>query len=156
MYCGTGTITLLLAKKTLSAIGIEINKNAIENAVRNSSINDITNVKFICDDAANAAKELLEAETKSDLVCVDPPRKGLSTQAIETLQLISPQKIIYISCNPSTLARDVSILSGASKNNSNTQNGIFDKSYYNLTHVEAVDMFPRTPHIETIAILTKQ
>lgn len=128
LYCGTGTITLLLAKHVNHVTGIEIVPEAIKDAKTNALHNNINNVDFICGDASLAKQ--------ADVIFVDPPRKGLSDKTIESIKKIKPKKITYISCNPATLARDLANL-----------------GEYKVTNLEAVDMFPRTKHVEVIATL---
>ena len=158
LYCGTGTITLLLAKRCKKAIGIEINKHAVKNAKHNAQLNSIKNAEFICEDAAIASKKIVESDQKIDVVCVDPPRKGLSNDAINTLQVLSPKKIIYISCNAATLARDLAILCNKThrENNKDTNTCSESLACYSVEAIEAVDMFPRTYHVEAICILNRR
>lgn len=140
LYCGTGTITLLMSKKAQNVIGVEIVPEAISDTKQNAKINSIDNVEFICADAKTASEDFANKEFRPDIICVDPPRKGLDTNTISSIIKISPKRIVYISCDPATLARDLQI---------------FSKSKYKITKAEVVDMFPRTPHIETVVLLTK-
>lgn len=140
LYCGTGTITLCLAKQAKRVIGVEVIDAAIVDAKRNAQTNGITNAEFFCADAGQAAKKLSEEGTRPDVIVVDPPRKGLSLDVIEAIHTMSPQKVVYVSCDPATLARDVKLL---------CERG------YKLTHAEAVDLFPRCSHIESAVCLTK-
>ena len=139
LYCGTGTIGLCIAKNAKKVIGIEIVEDAIKNAKLNAKTNYIENVEFICSDADKIDKSLLD-DYKPDVIIVDPPRKGLGNNTIDLLINCRPQKIVYVSCNPATLARDLSTLT-----NSN----------YSISASVAVDMFPRTYHVETVVLLTK-
>lgn len=141
LYCGAGTITLALAAHAKNVIGVEIVPEAIENAKANAKINGIENIEFICADAGQAALMLAQRGTKPDVLTVDPPRKGLNEQAIEAILQMNPEKIVYISCDPATLARDCKLLC----NNDN----------YKIDKVMAVDLFPRTYHIETVCLLSK-
>lgn len=141
LYCGTGTITLCLAKKAKRAIGVEIVEAAIEDAKENARRNGIENASFFCADAGQAAKKLCTEGTRPDVIVVDPPRKGLSTDVIDAVEIMSPRRVVYVSCDPATLARDVKLL--CSKG-------------YKLTSAEAVDMFPRCSHVETVACLVRQ
>ena len=136
LYCGAGTITLALAAHAKNVIGVEIVPEAIENA----KINGIENTEFICADAGQAALMLAQRGTKPDVLTVDPPRKGLNEQAIEAILQMNPEKIVYISCDPATLARDCKLLC-----NDN----------YKIDKVMAVDLFPRTYHVETVVLLSK-
>lgn len=140
LYCGAGTITLALAAHAKNVIGVEIIPEAIENAKTNAKINGIENTEFICADAGQAALMLAQRGTKPDVLTVDPPRKGLNEQAIEAILQMNPEKIVYISCDPATLARDCKLLC-----NDN----------YKIDKVMAVDLFPRTYHVETVCLLSK-
>lgn len=140
LYCGAGTITLCLAGRAEHVIGAEIVPEAIENAKQNADSNQIHNAEFLCADAGEAAQMLAERGLKPDCITVDPPRKGLSEQAIKAILSMSPERIVYVSCDPGTLARDLKQL-GA--------NG------YELTAGTAVDMFPHTPHVETVILITR-
>ena len=140
LYCGIGTITLAAAKKAKEAVGIEIIPEAIENAKRNAKLNNIDNVKFICADAAKGANDIIKMDFKPDVILVDPPRKGMNFDTINAILKMNPEKIVYISCEISTGARDVKIL---------RENG------YDLIKYQGVDMFPRTYHVESVVLLTK-
>ena len=140
LYCGAGTITLALAAHAKNVIGVEIVPEAIENAKANAKINGIENIEFICADAGQAALMLAQRGTKPDVLMVDPPRKGLNEQAIEAILQMNPEKIVYISCDPATLARDCKLLC-----NDN----------YKIEKVMAVDLFPRTYHVETVVLLSQ-
>ncbi len=141
LYCGTGTITLCLAKKAKRVIGVEVIDAAIVDAKENAKRNGIENAEFFCADAGQAALRLSEEGTRPDVIVVDPPRKGLSADVIEAIDTMSPKKVVYVSCDPATLARDVKLL---------TERG------YSLTHAEAVDLFPRCSHIESIVCMCRQ
>ena len=136
LYCGTGTITSIIALYAKKVIGIEIVKDAIIDAKYNLEINGINNVKFICGDAT---KEISKINEKIDVIFVDPPRKGMDRSAISVMKKIKPKKIVYISCNPVTLARDLSYLT----------------DMYDVKKVIPVDMFPNTAHVECIALLCR-
>ena len=140
LYCGAGTISLCLARKAAHVIGAEIVPEAIENARRNAERNGIENAEFLCADAGAAAAELARRGVRPDCIVVDPPRKGMSPDAIDAMVSMQPPRIVYVSCDPGTLARDVKLL---------TQHG------YTLTQALAVDMFPQTPHVETVALLNR-
>ncbi|MFI3206447.1 MAG: 23S rRNA (uracil(1939)-C(5))-methyltransferase RlmD [Clostridia bacterium] len=139
LYCGTGTIGLSMAKKAKKLIGIEIIPQAIENAKLNAKINGIE-AEFICGDATKASQILSERNKKPDIVILDPPRKGLDKNLIDIVADFQPKKIIYISCDPATLARDLKIFS--------TKN-------YKLKKAQAHDLFPATSHVESVCLLTK-
>ncbi|MGI6608072.1 MAG: 23S rRNA (uracil(1939)-C(5))-methyltransferase RlmD [Erysipelotrichaceae bacterium] len=139
MYCGVGTITLVLSRYCKEVIGVETVEQAVIDARENARINDIKNATFICGDAEEVSKKLLEDGMYFDCVIVDPPRKGCSKKTIETLIALNSEKIIYVSCEPSTLARDLALL----------------KNYYNIEVIQPVDMFPQTYHVEAIALLQR-
>lgn len=140
LYCGTGTITLCLARHAKKAVGVEIIPQAIEDAKFNAAQNGMDNAEFYCMDAGAAAKLLAERGEKPDVIVVDPPRKGVSADVIEAIATMQPQRVVYVSCDPATLARDVKLL---------TEKG------YTLRSAEAVDLFPKCAHIETVALLSK-
>ncbi len=135
LYCGTGTITLLLGKYFKNVVGIEINKEAIRCANKNKVLNKLDNVKFICGDVSKEIHGL-----KADYVVVDPPRAGLSKKAISDILKIYPEVLVYVSCDPVTLARDLSLL----------------KDDYNIVSVTPFDMFPFTYHVENVALLMRK
>lgn len=140
MYCGAGTIGLSMADKAKQIIGVEIIPEAIENAKENAKLNGIENTRFICDDASGAAKALLSEGIKPDVVVLDPPRKGCSKDVIDAVAGMNPQRIVYVSCDAASLARDCAI---------------FREVGYEVTKVTAVDMFPRTVHVETVVLLSE-
>jgi len=141
MYCGAGTISLYLAKHADKVIGAEIIPDAVENARKNAERNGIKNAEFICADASRAAQELLNRGISPEAVVVDPPRKGMEEAAIKALCGMSPERIVYVSCNPATLARDIVI---------------FNTCGYELQKATAVDMFPRTAHVETVVLMSRK
>ncbi len=136
LYCGAGTITLALARRAKSVIGVEIIPEAIENAKENAKRNNINNAEFICGDATKAAEELKERNISADVVVVDPPRKGLTPDLIKTIADIASNRVVYVSCDPGTLARDLKL---------------FTEVGYETNSVTPVDMFPRTRHCECVA-----
>ena len=137
LYCGTGTITSIVAGHAKKVIGIEIVEEAVLNAKENLKINNINNVQFICGDAA---KEIAKIKERIDVIFLDPPRKGVDRKAIAIMKKLLPKKIIYISCNPVTMARDLSYLS----------------DLYEVKKVIPVDMFPNTAHVECVTLLEKK
>ncbi len=142
LYCGAGTIGLSMAKEAKSIIGVEIIPEAVEDAKFNSQNNGIENTEFICGDASAAAKQLAQNNIKPDVVIVDPPRKGCSTELLSTVaNEFSPETLVYVSCDPATLARDIKIL---------------DTLGYKLKEYTPFDLFPRTSHCETVAHLIKR
>lgn len=141
LYCGAGTIGLSMANKAKQIIGVEIIPEAIEDAKINAEINGIENARFICGDAPQAAKMLKEEGITPDVIILDPPRKGCSPEMVETAAAMKPDRIVYVSCDPSTLARDC---------------GIFKTLGYTAIKATPVDLFPRTGHIECVTLLTAQ
>lgn len=138
LYCGAGTITLTLAERAKTVIGVEIVPEAVENAKRNAARNGMENVEFLCADAGQAARQL--AGRGIDVLVVDPPRKGLDEVARDAILKMLPPRVVYVSCDPATLARDVAELCGAG---------------YWLERAQAFDMFPRTSHVETVCLLQR-
>ena len=140
LYCGVGTITLAMASAAGKVIGVEVVPQAVEDAKENALRNGIINAEFICGDAGQAALELERRGVRADVVVVDPPRKGLNADAIEALARFAPKRIVYVSCDPATLGRDLALLK---------QKG------YRLQNATAADLFPRCAHVETIVCLSK-
>ena len=141
LYCGVGTITLCIAKAAGKVIGVEVIPQAVEDAKDNAKRNGIENAEFFCGDAGAAALELEAKGIKADVVVVDPPRKGLNADTIEALHRFAPRRIVYVSCDPATLARDVALLK---------QRG------YALQNAMACDLFPKCSHIESIVTLIRE
>ena len=141
LYCGIGTISLALAQKAGQVIGAEIVPQAIEDAKENAARNGVTNARFLCGDAGEVARHLAEEGVRPQVICVDPPRKGLAAGVPATLAQMEPERIVYVSCDPATLARDVKI---------------FGELGYRLAEARCFDLFPRTAHIETAALLLRQ
>ncbi len=139
LYCGTGTITLCLAKQAKTVIGVEVVEAAIEDAKENARRNGIENARFFCADAGEAAKRLAREGTLPDVILVDPPRKGLSADVIEAIAKMLPKCIVYVSCDPATLSRDIRLL---------------ETEGYRLQTAEAIDLFPRCSHVETVVMLS--
>ncbi len=138
LYCGIGTIGLSLATRARKVIGLEIVETAAADAIENAKINEIENANFYAGDARLALKELVEKEGKPDLAIIDPPRAGLSQKIVRRIVDAAPSRIVYVSCNPTTLAPNAAQLVEAG---------------YRLVKVRPVDMFPQTPHIECVALL---
>lgn len=141
LYCGTGTIGLTMADRCSRLYGVEIVPEAVEDAKRNAAANGIDNATFLCGDAADAAARLRADGVKADIILVDPPRKGLSEPLIQTIADFDPEKIVYISCDPATLARDCARFA--------------EKGWYIAEGVQPVDLFPRTAHVENVCLLKK-
>ena len=140
LYCGVGTITLAMAGAAGKVIGVEVVPQAVEDARDNAARNGILNAEFFCGDAGQAALELEKSGVRTDVVVVDPPRKGLNADTIEALRRMSPKRIVYVSCDPATLARDVALLK---------------ERGYALKTAAAADLFPRCAHVETVVLLSK-
>lgn len=138
LYCGTGTIGLSMAKNCKELVGVEIVPKAIEDAKKNAVNNGITNARFICADAKDAAAQLEKEGIKPDVVILDPPRKGCDSELINTVAKMLPKRVVYVSCDPATLARDLKL---------------FAELGYVTQEVTPVDMFPRTSHVESVACL---
>ena len=137
LYCGTGTIGIYLANKVNKVLGVEINSSAINDALLNKKVNNLTNIDFKLGDVGTI---LNNNNFKADCIVVDPPRAGLDNVAIKNIIKINPQKLIYVSCDPVTLARDLNILSND----------------YNVLEITPFDMFSNTYHVECVALLTKK
>ena len=140
LYCGAGTITLALAERAKTVIGVEIVPEAVENARQNAQRNGMDNVEFLCADAGQAARQLAARGVAPDVLVVDPPRKGLDAPTRDAVLQMRPPRIVYVSCDPATLARDVRELTGAG---------------YAMEKAQAFDLFPRTRHVETVVLLSK-
>jgi 23S rRNA (uracil1939-C5)-methyltransferase len=140
LYCGAGTIGLTMADKAKRIFGIEIVPEAIENAKENAKLNGIDNAEYFCGDALDGAKELERRNIKADVVILDPPRKGCEAELFDVIKRMNPNRIVYVSCDSATLARDLAIL---------------DEKGYKAQEITPVDMFPRTPHVETVVLMTK-
>ena len=141
LYCGVGTITLCMAKAAGKVIGVEVVPQAVEDAKDNAMRNGIENAEFFCGDAGEAALALEQQGIIPDVVVVDPPRKGLNADAIEAMAKMSPRRIVYVSCDPATLARDVALLK---------------EKGYAVKNAQAADLFPRCAHVESIVCLCRQ
>lgn len=139
-YCGTGTISLFLADRAKKVYGVEIIPQAIENAKENARVNNITNAEFITGEAEKVIPELIEKGVRAEVVVVDPPRKGCDESLLHAIGDMTPDRIVYVSCDPGTLARDLAILT---------------KMGYEAKEVQPVDMFPETAHVETVCLISK-
>ena len=140
LYCGTGTITLCLARQAKRAIGAEIVPPAIADARENAERNGIGNAEFFCGDASDIAAKLEAEGLRPDVITVDPPRKGLAPDVIASVAGMAPERVVYVSCDPATLGRDVKLFAGLG---------------YQAERAAAVDMFPGTAHVETVCLLSK-
>ena len=139
LYCGTGTIGLTMAGKAKQVIGVEAVPEAVEDAKRNAALNRITNARFLCGDAALAARQLAEEGVQPDVIVLDPPRKGCDVHLIDTVVNMAPRRVVYVSCDPATLARDLKL---------------FGEKGYETREATPVDLFPRTGHVETVVLLS--
>lgn len=140
LYCGTGTITLCLAREAKRAVGAEIVPAAIRDAEENAVRNGVGNAEFLCGDASEVAARMEREGLRPDVITVDPPRKGLAPEVIGSIAGMEPKRVVYVSCDPATLGRDVKIFSGFG---------------YRAERACAVDMFPGTRHVETVVLLSK-
>ena len=141
LYCGTGTIGLALARNALTVWGIEISEESVACALENADLNQIGNAAFFAGNVGQSIEELVERSGPPDVVVVDPPRAGLAGKALKRTGALGAARIVYVSCNPTTLASDVKVLRA--------------EYGYELVKARAVDMFPHTPHVETVALLTR-
>ncbi|MDU3192346.1 MAG: methyltransferase domain-containing protein, partial [Finegoldia magna] len=137
LYSGTGTITQMLAGSAKKVIGVEIVEEAVEAARENAKLNGIKNVEFIAEDVLKVLDSL---EKNPDIIVLDPPREGINPKAIERIIDFSPEKFLYISCNPVTQVRDLKV---------------FEEGGYKIEEIEIIDQFPKTSHVETVALLSK-
>ncbi|MFZ5640979.1 MAG: 23S rRNA (uracil(1939)-C(5))-methyltransferase RlmD [Bacillota bacterium] len=135
VYCGIGTITLFLARRAAHAFGLEINREAVIDAAANARLNGISNVEFISGKAEERLPKLIKQGIRPDVVVVDPPRKGVDKRALQAITDMEPQRIVYVSCDPASLARDLEFLSHRN---------------YRTVEVQPVDMFPQTHHVECV------
>ena len=139
-YCGIGTISLFLARKAKRVYGVEIVPEAIEDAKRNAELNGIRNVEFAVGRAEDVLPRWHEAGVDADVIVVDPPRKGCERSLLETIIAMKPKRVVYVSCNPSTLARDLRIL---------------EDGGFRTVEVQPVDMFPHSGHVETVVLMSR-
>jgi 23S rRNA (uracil1939-C5)-methyltransferase len=142
LYCGIGTIGLSLAGDALTVWGIEVSEESVACALENAELNGITNTAFFAGNVGQVVQELLERSGPPEVVVVDPPRAGLAGKALRRLGEIGAPRLLYVSCNPTTLAGDVKTLCG--------------EYGYELVRARPVDMFPHTPHVETVALLERR
>ena len=140
IYCGTGSISLFLAQQAKKVIGVEVVETAIENAKENAKINNIHNTEFYVGKAEEVIPKLYEKGLKADVVVVDPPRKGCEEIVLETIAKMEPKRIVYVSCNPASLARDLAYL---------------EERGYKTLEVQPVDMFGHTGHVETVVLMSR-
>lgn len=141
LYCGAGTITQVMARHAGRAIGAEIVPEAIEDAKANAKRNGVENVEFFCGDASAVAADFAAKGLRPDVICVDPPRKGLAPEVVRAAAQMAPRRIVYVSCDPATLARDVKL---------------FAAEGYGAVRAAAVDMFPGTANVESVVALERR
>ena len=140
LYCGTGTITLCLARRAARVIGCEIVPEAVRDAEENAGRNGIANAEFLCGDAGDAAEMLEASGLRPDVIVADPPRKGMEEKTVRQIAAMAPARVVYVSCDPATLARDLAR---------------FSTLGYRTEQVQPVDMFPGTPHVETVVLMSR-
>ncbi len=140
-YCGTGTIGIVAAKTAKSVTGVELNGDAVRDAVSNAKANGVKNIRFVKADAGEFMRETAKSGGKADVVFMDPPRAGSDIKFLSSLVKLAPERVVYISCNPETLARDLAFLT---------------KEGYRVKKIQPVDMFPFTNHVETVCLLGKK
>ena len=149
LYCGIGTISLALAQRAGQVIGAEIVPEAVQDAQANAARNQVDNARFLCGDAGEAAFQLAAEGVRPQVICVDPPRKGLAPEVPEILASMAPERIVYVSCDPATLARDVKATLARDVKR-------FGELGYPAVKAQAVDLFPRTAHVETVVLLGRE
>lgn len=140
LYCGTGTIALYISKYAGKVVGVEFVEDAVKDANKNKKLNNVNNVEFYKGNVEDVVPKLIKENVKANKIIVDPPRKGCDAKLLDTITCINPERIIYVSCNPSTLARDLDIL--ISKG-------------YKVKEVQPFDIFPHTPHVECVVGIQK-
>ncbi|MCL2131893.1 MAG: 23S rRNA (uracil(1939)-C(5))-methyltransferase RlmD [Lentimicrobiaceae bacterium] len=141
LYTGTGTIALFVASSAKKAVGVEYVEDTVENAVENAKLNHIANADFYAGDLAKVfTDDFVEKNGKPDVIIVDPPRSGMHPKVVEQIVKIAPQRIVYVSCNPATQARDIALMT----------------DYYEVAEVQPVDMFPHTHHVENVVLLVRK
>lgn len=139
-YCGTGTIGIIASKFAKRVIGVELNRDAVSDARKNAKLNNIKNIDFVCADAGRYMVDIAEQGLGADVVIMDPPRAGSDIKFLRSVVKLNPRKVVYISCNPETCARDVLFLV---------------KNKYKIRKIQPVDMFPHTEHVECVVMLSK-
>lgn len=140
-YCGIGTIGLVALDKAKQVIGVELNSDAVKDAIMNAKINGAKNVRFFCADAGEFMVDMAKAKEKVDVVFMDPPRAGSDIPFLKSVTTLAPEKIVYVSCNVETQARDLHYLC---------------KNGYKVRKIQPVDMFPHTGHVETVCLLSRK
>ena len=138
-YCGIGTIGIIASKKAGNVIGVELNQDAVRDAINNAKMNQISNIRFFCNDAGRFLVNMAEAGEKADVVIMDPPRSGSTEEFMDSIAKMGAKKVVYVSCNPETLARDLAYMK---------------KLGYKAKEAVGFDMFPATEHVETVVLLS--
>ena len=139
-YCGIGTIGMVAAKRAGQVLGVEVNRDAVRDARENAKLNRVKNIRFVCADAGDFMVDMANAGEHCDVLFMDPPRAGSDTAFLSCALTLAPRRIVYVSCNPETLARDLNFLT---------------KRGYRAEKIQPVDMFPHTDHVETIVLLQR-
>ena len=139
-YCGIGTIGIIASKKAQNVIGVELNQDAVRDAINNAKMNQISNIRFFCNDAGRFLVNMAEAGEKADVVIMDPPRSGSTEEFMDSIAKMGAKKVVYVSCNPETLARDLAYMK---------------KLGYKAKEAVGFDMFPATTHVEAVCLLSK-
>lgn len=140
-YCGIGTIGIIASKRAKEVISVELNRDAVRDAIQNAKINGIHNVRFFCNDAGKFMVNMAESGERADVVFMDPPRSGSTPEFIDSVARLKPDKVVYVSCGPETLARDLAY---------------FKKKGYEAEKGWGVDMFPGTGHVESVCLLSRK
>ena len=140
-YCGIGTIGLTAADHAKQVVGVELNRDAVQDAIGNAKHNGVKNARFFVADATRWISEAAAAGERADVIFMDPPREGSTPQFIESVARMAPKRVVYVSCNPETLARDLALLT---------------KKGYRVESSTPVDMFPHTEHIEVVCALSRR
>ena len=141
LYCGAGTIGLSMARQARELVGVEIVESAVRDARRNAARSGVQNARFLCADAGKAAAQLEEEGLRPTVIVMDPPRKGCDAATLAAAVRMAPKRMVMVSCNPATMARDLRQLESAG---------------YRAAALRGVDMFPRTAHVEAVALLTRE
>lgn len=141
LYCGAGTITLALSSHAKRVLGAEIVPEAIDDARENAARNGVENAEFFCGDASDVAKKLAQENLRPDVITVDPPRKGLAEDVVESIARMQPEHVVYVSCDSATMARDVKRFAALG---------------YRAVRACAVDLFPRADHVEAVVLLSRE
>lgn len=139
LYCGAGVIGLSMAAQAKKLVGVEIVQEAVQNARQTAAAMGLTNTEFLCEDAGSAAQRFAAQGLAPDVITVDPPRKGCSEETLQAILAMAPRRVVMVSCNPATLARDLAFLTAGG---------------YHIAKLQPVDMFPRTKHVECVALLS--